>query len=81
MKHKPVPLIISIICSDHAKKGKTKFAVKEKQKKESKFIHGFLLKRETTPHSQGVYESEKYSKILNSAFNICFSYSFVCISS
>lgn len=81
MKHKPVPLIISIISCDHAKKGKTEFAVKEKQKKGDKLIHGCLLNRETILHSQGVYESEKYSEIFDFAFSICFSYSPVCISS
>lgn len=81
VKHKPVLLIISMICSDHTKKDKKEFAVKEKQKKGNKFIHGCLLNRETILHSQGVYELEKYSEILDFAFSICFSHSSVCISS
>lgn len=81
MKHKPVLLNISTICSGHAKKGIAKFALKKKRKKNIKFIQGLLLNNENIMHSQGVYESEKYSEILDSAFSVCFSYASLCTSS
>lgn len=46
MKQKTVLLIISTICSDPAKKDITKFAVKEKWKKDITFIQGLSLNNE-----------------------------------
>ena len=74
-------LNISTICSGHAKKGIRKFAVKEKLKKNIKFVWGLPLNNENIMHSQGVYESEEYGEILDSAFSICFSYASLCTSS
>lgn len=67
MKHKPVLLTISTICSGHTKKNITKFYVKEKQKKNIKFILILLLNNENSVHSEGVYESEKNGEIIDFA--------------